>query len=161
MEMGPHELGATLYHELIHMRSVATDIGYAKIDGIKSARDTPDIARTTANNFELYMNQNSMTYNEYEKYTHTAGMSVSDTMCTDAHRGCHQELVLGNKCCIPFTPDGDRQLHECCRSCAHVNQLERCSDAAALAVMCQNKYDSCKETVKTFRCNQPSPYLAD
>jgi len=115
MNEEPMTLGLTLFHELIHMVSGAKDNGgslndYMKTTMVQVARNDPTAARSTANNFAMYITKSGMTHAKFDKYTAGWGRSSEDANCYDGYSNC-ADLAGQNQCQYSNIKSG------CCEAC--------------------------------------------
>jgi len=117
MNEEPMTLGLTLFHELIHMVSGATDNGgslnaYMKTSMVQVAKNNPTAARSTANNFAMYITKSGMTHANFDKYTAGWGRSSEDANCYDRYSNCVDLAGLSsNQCQYSNIKSG------CCEAC--------------------------------------------
>lgn len=105
--------GLTLFHELSHMTSESKDGtgDYSKTALITNAKNNPNLARTTANNFMMYMAQNGMSHTDYEAASSPWGGPVDSLSCSDKWTSCHMLASNAVAC------SKGNMMSDCCHSC--------------------------------------------
>ena len=85
--------GFILFHEAVHMVSAAGDGNgdYSKKNLVGLALNKPDVARLTSNSYMLYTMQNSLSHDDYEKYSDGEGHSLTSLTCTNKWSDCHDQ----------------------------------------------------------------------
>merc|ERR1711865_364019 len=114
--------GFTLFHEAVHMISNAGDGngGYSKKNLVSLALNKPDLARLTSNSYMLYTMQNSLSHDDYEKYSDGEGHSLTSLACTNKWHNCHDGLTA-TQCASGTLTNGQALGVDCCEACSQFN----------------------------------------
>ena len=78
------------------MTSAILDYGNTKRDCFNLARTSPEVARLTAKNYDLFTLESGTSYSDFNKYSF--GRNIRTNQCKDLYKNCF-EVVEPFKCC--------------------------------------------------------------